>query len=242
MTFLSSVLIAGGIVAACCVLEMRFPAEPDPGVASRLEDLLLFMLNSAVVIAVSPLLGMAVGGSLRCTFSKRWMPSGRAIASEKIRATLVYALVWDFFQYWFHRAGHQSPFLWRFHRTHHDGHAMSSSTSLRQSLGANFIGFVCTHLPTVCILGYRGFPTSEGSSCSRPGGTTTTPTSDRDPDLQQRALRPARTPSPSHRRAANVWAQPGGVFPFYDRMFGTYAPPQRHTRLSTFLPARRSRE
>ncbi|PHH62091.1 hypothetical protein CDD81_7584 [Ophiocordyceps australis] len=33
--------------------------------------------------------------------------------------TSVYAIVLDFWYYWYHRAMHSVPFLWKYHRTHH---------------------------------------------------------------------------------------------------------------------------
>jgi sterol desaturase/sphingolipid hydroxylase (fatty acid hydroxylase superfamily) len=235
---LSAVLVATGIVAGCFVLEMIFPAEPDPGWASRAEDLLLFLLNSAVLIALAPVLGVAVAG----------LPSLHLLARleaiqdlppfwKQIGSTLVYALVWDFFQYWTHRAQHRTAFLWRFHRTHHDGHAMASSTAVRQSLGAHFISFACIHLPTVSVLGYTGLPYvgsiilfSAWGYYNHANIRIEIPIVNKvfsGPDVHHLH----HSPRPEH-FGRNLAA----FFTFYDRLFGTYVPPQRRTRFSTRPP------
>ena len=238
MAFLSTVLIAGGIVAGCFVLEVLFPAEPDAGIASRLEDFLLFVLNTGVFIAIEPLLSMVVGGLPSLRLLERLDaigPPSRIL--EQILSTVVYALVWDFFQYWTHRAEHRIPFLWRFHRTHHDGRVMSSSTSLRQSLGATFIGFVCTHLPTVCILGYTGLSYVGGIILFSAWGYYNHANVQIEIPIFNRVLSGPHVHHLHHTQQPQLYGcNLAAFFPFYDRMFGTYASPQRNTRLSTLAP------
>lgn len=44
-------------------------------------------------------------------------------------------LVLDFWTYWWHRANHEIPFLWRFHRMHHSDPAMDVTTATRFHTG-----------------------------------------------------------------------------------------------------------
>jgi len=44
-------------------------------------------------------------------------------------------LVLDLWTYWWHRANHRVPFLWRFHRTHHSDAEMDCTTSARFHIG-----------------------------------------------------------------------------------------------------------
>lgn len=44
-------------------------------------------------------------------------------------------LALDFWTYWWHRANHQIPFLWRFHRMHHSDPAMDVTTATRFHTG-----------------------------------------------------------------------------------------------------------
>ena len=39
--------------------------------------------------------------------------------------------IFDFSNYWFHRAAHKVPLIWRFHRVHHSDTSMDASTNLR---------------------------------------------------------------------------------------------------------------
>lgn len=41
---------------------------------------------------------------------------------------LSYLVLFDFFYYWFHRAQHQIPFMWRFHMVHHTDENVSASS------------------------------------------------------------------------------------------------------------------
>lgn len=45
--------------------------------------------------------------------------------------TLAYLATFDFFYYWFHRAQHQIPLLWRYHRFHHADVNISASSTIR---------------------------------------------------------------------------------------------------------------
>jgi sterol desaturase/sphingolipid hydroxylase (fatty acid hydroxylase superfamily) len=44
-------------------------------------------------------------------------------------------LILDFWTYWWHRANHAVPFLWRFHRTHHSDRTMDTTTGVRFHTG-----------------------------------------------------------------------------------------------------------
>ena len=50
-------------------------------------------------------------------------------------ATLLAFVLLDLWMYLFHRANHQVPFLWRFHRTHHSDSQVDVTTALRFHTG-----------------------------------------------------------------------------------------------------------
>lgn len=50
----------------------------------------------------------------------------------KAMFALIYFLVFDFFYYWFHRAQHALPLLWREHLLHHSDETLNVSTTFRQ--------------------------------------------------------------------------------------------------------------
>jgi sterol desaturase/sphingolipid hydroxylase (fatty acid hydroxylase superfamily) len=60
--------------------------------------------------------------------------------------------VLDFYIYWWHRASHEIPFLWRFHRMHHSDAKMDVSTALRFHPGEVLMsGFA--RLPIFILIG-----------------------------------------------------------------------------------------
>lgn len=46
-------------------------------------------------------------------------------------AAIAAVVFFDFWMYWWHRANHRIPFLWRFHKMHHSDMEMDASTALR---------------------------------------------------------------------------------------------------------------
>jgi len=233
-----AVTTALGIVTGCYIVERLRPSERDPGVAPRVENLLLFLLNGLILAALSPLLGRVVVwlpslGLLGRIHALAWLP----FVAGTVTVIIVYALVWDFFQYWVHRAEHHFDFLWRFHRTHHDDLAMNSATATRQSIGGSLIGVIGVHLPTVCILGYEGLPYIGGlilfsgwgyyNHANVHVGLTRLEGFLSGPDVHR-----LHHVHATHLRGRNLAA----FFTFYDRLFGTFARPPRDRRASTHYP------
>jgi sterol desaturase/sphingolipid hydroxylase (fatty acid hydroxylase superfamily) len=58
----------------------------------------------------------------------------------------------DFWTYWWHRANHRLPFLWRFHRTHHSDPEMDVTTANRFHLG-EILFSSCLRLAVIPLLG-----------------------------------------------------------------------------------------
>src|SRR5262249_28737778 len=70
-----------------------------------------------------------------------------------VLGTLVFALVWDFFQYWAHRAQHEVPWLWPAHALHHDDDRLNATTTLRNTVWSGAIQLLVVSLPTALICG-----------------------------------------------------------------------------------------
>jgi len=51
-------------------------------------------------------------------------------------------IVFDLFDYWWHRLNHEVPFLWRFHRFHHYDTQVDTSTALRFQPGELFLSYL----------------------------------------------------------------------------------------------------
>ena len=88
------------------------------------------------------LIGLVFGG---------WHPSS---SGGLVAATVVYAFVWDSFQYWSHRAQHSFGWLWPAHALHHDDDHVNSTTALRNTLWSGVLGFLIVYVPTSVICGF----------------------------------------------------------------------------------------
>jgi len=147
----------GIVIFACCIswiFEFLRPATKDLGLRARLHNILVFGILMFGLL-ILPYLGAWLMSflpsvSLLETLLPLWKSHGWL---GEITATLVYAFVWDFFQYWVHRVQHITPFLWVFHRVHHSDAAFNSSTSLRQSFGSVMLGYLFVHIPTFIVCG-----------------------------------------------------------------------------------------
>lgn len=145
------------IVLTCAVLwvlERLKPAIADPGLNGRLHNIKVFMIV-LLGLLILPFLANWITPNLPTislieALLPNWKREGWIGA---ITATLVYALVWDTFQYWVHRLQHTTPLLWNFHRVHHSDNAMNASTSFRQSFGSVMLGYFFVHIPTFIVCG-----------------------------------------------------------------------------------------
>ena len=121
------------IVAACvAVVEMLRPAQRGAGIRGRTENVGVLALNLAAfgfVVEQWPWLFSNLGrwGLLDVAVPARYHHTALGVAVT----TLVYALVWDFFQYWAHRAEHEWRLLWPMHSVHHSDRCMNATTSGR---------------------------------------------------------------------------------------------------------------
>lgn len=71
--------------------------------------------------------------------------------ADPVRLVVAF-LVLDVFTYWWHRANHRFPLLWRFHRTHHSDPNMDVSTATRFHLGEIAISSTM-RLPLIALVG-----------------------------------------------------------------------------------------
>jgi sterol desaturase/sphingolipid hydroxylase (fatty acid hydroxylase superfamily) len=112
-----SILAAYALIA---LLERIFPyqeswlhAKNDVGT-----DMAWFVTNSAMNRLVEPLLlgaGVALGAWLSGVIGLGLWPAEQPLLLQLALALVVAEL----FEYWFHRAMHETKWLWRFHATHH---------------------------------------------------------------------------------------------------------------------------
>ncbi|MCB1908954.1 MAG: sterol desaturase family protein [Rhodocyclaceae bacterium] len=155
--------IATLAIAVCWVFERMHPAVKDGGIRGRLHNLGLFALVSIGMAMLLPLIDLLEATRPRRPLVDLLFPNWRR--DEFVDAAtglLIYAFVWDFFQYWAHRLQHSVPVLWLFHRVHHSDDCMNGSTAIRKSLGSRLIVFFLAHVPTYWVCG-GGLLTAMGS-------------------------------------------------------------------------------
>jgi sterol desaturase/sphingolipid hydroxylase (fatty acid hydroxylase superfamily) len=147
------------LVGISWLIEYCRPARNNVGLKARIENIAMFALL-LLGLSILPWLANILSSFLPKValidhVFPGWKHEG---AIGGIIATLIYALVWDFFQYWTHRAQHAFPLLWYFHRIHHSDRSMNASTSARQSLGGALLGYFLVHIPTLVICGANLLP------------------------------------------------------------------------------------
>lgn len=129
-------VVAGWIVLALVVEQWR-PAAPPPlhlaGYGSAWfarwgRNLGLFALTSAVSSLV--VLPVTVWAALHAPWSRAELTALPAWAWLPLDIVLL-----DLWIYWWHRANHEWPFLWRFHEVHHRDRHLDATTALRFHFG-----------------------------------------------------------------------------------------------------------
>jgi sterol desaturase/sphingolipid hydroxylase (fatty acid hydroxylase superfamily) len=148
-----------GVVVLLAAVEYFRPAGHQPTMAARAFNVLVIIcvITTLTIVSFSfPLLYnvLAPNGLIGLVFGN-WHP---VTATGLIASTLTYMLVWDFFQYWFHRAEHGLPFLWPVHVLHHDEEHVNVTTSQRTSVLSGICHSLLVNLPTLIVCGFDLVP------------------------------------------------------------------------------------
>ncbi len=124
------------IAITLLVLERIFP-KARPLASARLrtlgQNLLRLAKNFALVLlnaGLSPLLVIPIS-AMAATQALEWRPEWWTGGAGLI----VDLIILDFWIYWWHRANHELPLLWRFHEVHHLDEFLDASTALRFHFG-----------------------------------------------------------------------------------------------------------
>lgn len=162
--FVTNLLAFKGIVillwmAAFFLAERFWPAAdcalpPNQRPLRVLRNLVLFLMNAGLSpLIVVPVTGFAALNSLD------WRPDWWGGAGGLVLDLLLL----DFFIYWWHRANHEIPFLWRFHQVHHYDRFLDSTTAVRFHFGEVILsafvrgGFIIAMgIPLVSVLIFEG--------------------------------------------------------------------------------------
>jgi len=119
---------AAGFVAALVVAAVLQRIAPFVGTRGS------WRTNGALWVLNAIVLGTICGGCA-CT-AARWAAAHgvgvlHAVSAPGWLAIPITMATLDFVSYAWHRANHQLPFLWRFHRVHHSDLSFTTSTALR---------------------------------------------------------------------------------------------------------------
>ena len=140
-----------GIWFAGLFLAERFwPAAPRPPAVARAplarlaRNLALAAINFLLSpLVVLPLTALAAGHAL--AWRPVWWQGWPGLALD--------LLLLDFLIYWWHRANHQWPFLWRFHLVHHLDRTLDSTSALRFHFGEVLIS-AAARAGAILLLGF----------------------------------------------------------------------------------------
>jgi sterol desaturase/sphingolipid hydroxylase (fatty acid hydroxylase superfamily) len=116
--------------AALFVGERLLPAVTprlaEPGWRRNLRNFALFLSNAVLSpLAVVPISAFAAAHAL--AWRPLWWSGAGGLVAD--------LLLLDFLIYWWHRANHRVPFLWRFHSVHHLDRFLDTTTAVRFHFG-----------------------------------------------------------------------------------------------------------
>lgn len=123
-------IVVAGWFAAFFAAERLHPADERAlavgGSLGRLSrNAVLWIINIAIsFLVVVPVTAWASGHSFWRPF---WWQGVAGLALD--------VLALDFWLYWWHRANHEIPFLWRFHSVHHLDETLDTTTAVRFHFG-----------------------------------------------------------------------------------------------------------
>lgn len=140
------------LTAAFYALELLIPADGTQTWRNRLGNwiylpvitLWAFVLQFALGPWYALFIEMGRGGVLARLRGGGWV--GEALLA------LAFAVLWDVWQYWVHRWQHSSPFLWETHKFHHSDASLNASSQTRHHLTSHIFYFV-SYAPMLLLFG-----------------------------------------------------------------------------------------
>ena len=150
---LSSPLWRGGALA--CSLAAFFAWESLAPYRAQANRRLHAARNLTIAAANAILVGLCCAGATvavaHWSDTNQWGLLHRSSISAGWQFGLAF-LALDLWTYWWHRANHRLPLLWRFHRMHHSDPSMDVSTALRFH-GGELLLSALLRLPLIPLLG-----------------------------------------------------------------------------------------
>jgi sterol desaturase/sphingolipid hydroxylase (fatty acid hydroxylase superfamily) len=239
-------LVVGAFLLLCLIYERARPAVDDPllvryrGASAAAWRRLarntgLFGIN----LLISPLIVVPItvwAGQFTTGLRPAWLSGWTGLAFDLI--------LLDFWIYWWHRANHEIPFLWRFHQVHHFDELLDSTSALRFHFGE----VVLSALVRACVIIAIDIPVSSVLLFEALVLMSTIfhHSDARLPPRLERALaRVIITPSihwvHHHARRADTDSNYGTVFSFWDPLFRSRSRTRRWATMPIGVEGRRDR-
>ena len=136
----------GGVLLAALLLEHRWPLAPM--VRPWITNLGLWLVDTALLRVVCGACGLVLAA---------WCQANHVGAFQLLRlpdwlAVVFSVVALDAVSYFWHRANHRFPWLWRWHRVHHADRAFQVTTALRFHPGELLLSLP-VRLLAIAILG-----------------------------------------------------------------------------------------
>lgn len=173
---------------------------------------------AAVTMALSPLAVLPI--SAWAASLPDWRPDW-TVGGWWILADLI---VLEFWIYWWHRANHELPFLWRFHEVHHLDGFLDSTSAVRFHFGEVLIS-ACVRAVVILAFGIAFTSVLVFEALVLAAAIFHHSNLQLPPRLERALSRVIITPSihwvHHHRIRRDTDSNYGTVFSFWDRMFGS---------------------
>ena len=148
--------LLGSVVALSLIflpLEFLAPAERGQPFGKRLFNLAYYpFLLACGLFLLQPISNLLAGRVLMMTGGGFLPLAPQRGFVEKLLFAVLFAFIWDVWQYWVHRLQHLLPFLWQTHRFHHTDTAVNSTTQARHHFASNALSAVL-YLPVLALFG-----------------------------------------------------------------------------------------
>src|ERR1043165_8098907 len=121
-----------GSLLVLLLTEQLYPAERDQPLRNTLFNLIWYPIIAAAGVLISYLsMGALTTWLVEQTGGPLIVLSEPTSAAEHGLYFFLFLVVWDFFNYWFHRLQHHSDWVWPCHKLHHSDQSVNVTTSFR---------------------------------------------------------------------------------------------------------------
>jgi sterol desaturase/sphingolipid hydroxylase (fatty acid hydroxylase superfamily) len=216
-------IAVGTVLVGLFMAERLWPAapRPDPAWGRVVRNGVLWLITAAFSVAVVvPITAWAAGQGW--AWRPGWWSGWPGLVADIV--------LLDLLIYWWHRANHTVPLLWRFHAVHHRDRFLDTTSALRFHVGEVALS-ACVRAAVILAL---GFPLASilVFEAVLLAATLFHHSNLRLPPAFEAALaRVVITPSlhwvHHHRRRVDTDSTYGTLFSVWDRLFGSTSPTRR---------------